>query len=285
MSSLHVKKGDNVLILAGKDKGQSGRIVAVNPGNGRVVVDGRNIITRHKKARSAKETSAVERINGSIDGSNVQIICPSCNKATRVAVVFGETPAGGKKPAKIRTCKKCGASLDAKSKSDKTVKEAKKSVKKAAKGKAGDKAEIVVPESAVTEKPAKKSAVKKPETETVETKKPETKTAETKTVETVTAETEKPETEKAPTKKPAAKKTEAAEKPETEKPAAKKPAAKKAEAAEKPETEKPAAKKPAAKKAEAAEKPETEKAPTKKPAAKKAEAKKPETGGAENGEA
>lgn len=204
MKTLHVKKGDNVLILAGKDKGQSGRIVAVNPTSRRVVVDGLNIITRHHKGRSAQDTSRIEKVNGSVDASNVQIICPSCNKATRVAMVFGEVPEGGKKPLKIRTCKKCGASLDQKGKSDKTVKDAKKSVKKAAKPAKAEAAPEAT-ETPAKKAPAKKAPAKKAETTEATAAAPAKKAPAKKAAAEVT-EAEAP-AKKAPAKKAAAKKT------------------------------------------------------------------------------
>ena len=105
--SLNVKKGDNVVILAGKDKGRTGKIVSVNTSAGRVVVDGANEITKHVKARSANQQSRIEKKSGTIDASNVMILCPACNKATRVA----NKVEGGKKN---RVCQKCGAALDVK---------------------------------------------------------------------------------------------------------------------------------------------------------------------------
>lgn len=117
--SLNVKKGDNVVILAGKDKGRTGKIVSVNTSAGRVVVDGANEITKHVKARSANEQSRIEKRSGTIDASNVMILCPACNKATRVA----NKVEGGKK---IRVCQKCGAALDVKAeKNDKKAKKTK----------------------------------------------------------------------------------------------------------------------------------------------------------------
>ncbi len=114
--SLNVKKGDNVVILAGKDKGRTGKIVSVNTSAGRVVVDGANEITKHVKARSANQQSRIEKKSGTIDASNVMILCPACNKATRVA----NKVEGGKK---IRVCQKCGAALDVKAeKNDKKEK-------------------------------------------------------------------------------------------------------------------------------------------------------------------
>lgn len=117
--SLNVKKGDNVVILAGKDKGRTGKIVSVNTSAGRVVVDGANEITKHVKARSANKQSRIEKKSGTIDASNVMILCPACNKATRVA----NKVEGGKK---IRVCQKCGAALDVKAeKNDKKEKKTK----------------------------------------------------------------------------------------------------------------------------------------------------------------
>ena len=117
--SLNVKKGDNVVILAGKDKGRTGKIVSVNTSAGRVVVDGANQITKHVKARSANQQSRIEKKSGTIDASNVMILCPACNKATRVA----NKVEGGKK---IRVCQKCGAALDVKAeKNDKKEKKTK----------------------------------------------------------------------------------------------------------------------------------------------------------------
>ena len=119
--SLNVKKGDNVVILAGKDKGRTGKIVSVNTSAGRVVVDGANEITKHVKARSANQQSRIEKKSGTIDASNVMILCPACNKATRVA----NKVEGGKK---IRVCQKCGAALDVKAeKNDKKEKKTKTS--------------------------------------------------------------------------------------------------------------------------------------------------------------
>ncbi len=119
--ALHVKKGDNVLVLAGKDKGKTGKVVSADPKSGRVVVDGVNIITKHNKPRSAQVPGGIEKVNGTIDASNVQVICPACGKATRI----GNAEIDGKKN---RVCKKCGASLDVKA-----AKAEKKTAKKTAK--------------------------------------------------------------------------------------------------------------------------------------------------------
>lgn len=161
--SLNVKTGDNVVIIAGKDKGKTGRVLSVDTAKKSVKVEGRNMVTRHVKPRGPQQPGGKNTQPGNIDVSNVQIICPSCNKATRVRA--GE--ADGKK---VRACIKCGASLDAKLKTDK--KKGKDADKKPAK-KAGKKKEETVEEAkteetvdkadkaeAVEKKPAKKKTVK-----------------------------------------------------------------------------------------------------------------------------
>ena len=117
--SLNVKKGDTVVILTGKDNGKTGKVATVIPSAGRIVVDGANEITKHVKARSANQQSRIEKKSGTIDARKVMILCPACNKATRVANKIE----GGKK---IRVCKKCGAALDVKAeKTDKKTKKTK----------------------------------------------------------------------------------------------------------------------------------------------------------------
>lgn len=148
--ALHVKKGDNVLVLAGKDKGKTGKVLSANPANHTVVVDGVNVVTKHRKPRSAQQPGGIEKVNGNIDSSNVQIICPACGKATRV----GNAEVAGKKS---RVCVKCGASLDVKA-----AKAEKKATKKAAKT-----AETAV-ETPAEEKPVKKTAAKKTTTKKTE---------------------------------------------------------------------------------------------------------------------
>ena len=117
MSKLSVKKGDTVLVIAGKDKDKKGQILAVNPSKNKVLVEGVNIVSKCKKARTAQEKSEIIKMEAGIDASNVMVVCPECGKATRVAhaVVDGN---------KVRVCKKCNASLD-----KKYVKEAKKAEK------------------------------------------------------------------------------------------------------------------------------------------------------------
>ena len=148
--ALHVRIGDNVLVIAGKDKGKSGKIVKANPSDNTVVVSGVNIISKHKKPRSAEDKGGIQKMEGKIDASNVQIICPECKKATRVAHGFE----GDKK---YRQCKKCGASLDKAAAKKDTKKAATKSTAKATEAK-------TTKTTAKAEKATKTTATKKAST-------------------------------------------------------------------------------------------------------------------------
>lgn len=120
--SMTVKKGDTVLVITGKDKGKTGKVTEVYPEDNRVLVEGINIVTKHQKARKQDEKSAIVKKNAPIEASNVMVVCPVCGKATRVA----HTCIEGKK---VRSCKKCSASLD-KEFVKATKKEAKKNIAK-----------------------------------------------------------------------------------------------------------------------------------------------------------
>lgn len=115
-----VKKGDNVVVIAGKEKGKTGKVLEVFPKDNRVLVDGVNLVTKHKKARTQQEQSAIIKKTAPIDASNVMVVCSVCGKATRIA----HKEIDGKK---VRVCKKCSASLD-KEYVKQTKKEAKKNV-------------------------------------------------------------------------------------------------------------------------------------------------------------
>ena len=118
--SMTVKKGDTVAVISGKDKGKTGKVLEVFPKDNKVLVDGVNVVTKHQKARSQQEKSAIVKKNAPFDASNVMVVCGTCGKATRVA----HKEIDGKK---ARVCKKCSASLD-KEFVKATKKEAKKNI-------------------------------------------------------------------------------------------------------------------------------------------------------------
>ena len=105
MKNLNVKKGDTVVVISGKDKGKQGKILVAYPEKERVVVEKANMITKHVKPRRQGEAGGRIETEGTIDASNVMLVCPKCDKATRVAhqIVDGK---------KVRVCKKCGKVMD-----------------------------------------------------------------------------------------------------------------------------------------------------------------------------
>lgn len=116
-----IKTGDNVVVIAGKDKGKTGKVTAVNADQNKVLVENVNIVSKHQKARTQNEKSGIFKRPAPIEASNVQVVCPTCGKATRIA----HNEVDGKK---VRVCKKCNASLD-----KEYVKASKKEAKKAVK--------------------------------------------------------------------------------------------------------------------------------------------------------
>ena len=107
MNKVHVKTGDTVKIISGKDRGETGKVLAVSPKEGKVIVEGLNMVKKHVKPRRQGETGGIVDAEGAIYACKVMPVCPKCNKATRVAhkVIDGK---------KVRVCKKCGAVLEAK---------------------------------------------------------------------------------------------------------------------------------------------------------------------------
>ncbi|MBX3063552.1 MAG: 50S ribosomal protein L24 [Anaerolineae bacterium] len=103
-----IKKGDNVEVIAGKDLGTQGRVLAVLPKEKRVLVEKVNIVTKHQKPRQQgrTQTQGIQKFEAPIDLSNVMLVCQSCNQATRVGFRFDDE---GKK---VRFCKKCDATIE-----------------------------------------------------------------------------------------------------------------------------------------------------------------------------
>ena len=102
--AMNVKKGDTVVVLSGKDKGKTGKVLGTLPSDMKVVVEGVNMATCHLKPRRQGETGGIVQREAAIYASKVQVVCPKCNKGTRVAhkIVDGK---------KTRVCKHCGAEL------------------------------------------------------------------------------------------------------------------------------------------------------------------------------
>ncbi|HIW14975.1 MAG TPA: 50S ribosomal protein L24 [Firmicutes bacterium] len=105
MNNVHVKTGDTVQILSGKDRGKQGKVMAVSPKEGKVIVEKCNMVTKHVKPRRMGETGGIVKAEGAMYSCKVQIVCPHCGKPTRVAHKILEDG------SKERICKKCGESL------------------------------------------------------------------------------------------------------------------------------------------------------------------------------
>ena len=129
MANMKIKKGDTVVILTGKENGKTGEVLECFPKENKVTVKNLNMIVKHKKPRSAQDKGGIVKLEGKIEVSNVMVICPSCNKATRVSMEMTSDK-------KVRKCKKCGAVLDAKKVAKSSKKEDKKASKVASKEKA-----------------------------------------------------------------------------------------------------------------------------------------------------
>ena len=102
--AMNIKKGDTVVVLAGKDKGKQGKVLGTVPGSLKVVVEGINMVTCHVKPRKQGETGGIVQREAAMYASKVQVVCPKCNKGTRIAHKIEN----GKKS---RVCKHCGAEL------------------------------------------------------------------------------------------------------------------------------------------------------------------------------
>ena len=102
--SMNIRKNDTVVVLSGKDKGKQGKVLSTVPSEAKVVVEGVNIVTCHNKPRRQGEEGGIVKREAPLYASKVQVVCPKCNKGTRVAHKIED----GKKS---RICKKCGAEL------------------------------------------------------------------------------------------------------------------------------------------------------------------------------
>lgn len=102
---LHVKKGDSVVVLSGKDKGKKGKILTVIPKEGKVIVEGVAMATKHKKPRKQGDVGGIIHQETAVDASNVMHICNKCSRPTRIGrnvIADGSI---------VRVCKHCGEEI------------------------------------------------------------------------------------------------------------------------------------------------------------------------------
>ena len=122
-TSMKLKKGDTVQMLAGKDRGKQGRILEARPRDGKVIVENLNMFKKHQKPRPIRDQSRmgggsqiapggiVDRPSA-VSSSNVMLVCPTCKLPTRIGYRFKEGKGG--EQVKVRVCKRdgCGQEID-----------------------------------------------------------------------------------------------------------------------------------------------------------------------------
>jgi large subunit ribosomal protein L24 len=101
---MKIKKGDTVLVISGKWRGKTGKVLKAFPKDFKVLVEGVNIVKKHQKPRRAGEKGEIVEIPKPIPVSKVKLICPHCKKATRVGYKIEEDK-------KFRICKKCKSKI------------------------------------------------------------------------------------------------------------------------------------------------------------------------------
>lgn len=108
---MHVKTGDEVLVIAGKNKGRRGKITRSIPTANRVVVENVNIVKKHVKPRGPRQRGGIIEVEAPLHISNVMLICPKCGKASRTGQRINEGE-GKVSRRKVRFCKACDASVE-----------------------------------------------------------------------------------------------------------------------------------------------------------------------------
>ncbi len=104
--AIRIKKDDRVKVVAGKNRGKVGKVMVTLPGEGKVIVEGVNFTKRHQRPTNKQKEGGIIERETPIDASNVKVLCPNCDKPTRIQhkrLKNGE---------KVRACKKCGEIMD-----------------------------------------------------------------------------------------------------------------------------------------------------------------------------
>jgi len=105
--SVHVKNGDTVMVVAGRDKGKKGKVLEVNPSESKIIVEGINMISKHVKPKQAGQKGGIIRGEAALYACKVMLVCPKCGKPTRLGHHID------KDGVKTRACKnsKCGGTF------------------------------------------------------------------------------------------------------------------------------------------------------------------------------
>ena len=97
---MKLKKDDTVLVISGKDRGKKGKIIQAFPKESRILIEGVNLRKKHQRPKKAGEKGQIITMPGSVSVSNVKLICPKCQKPSRVSYKILDN-------RKVRICKKC----------------------------------------------------------------------------------------------------------------------------------------------------------------------------------
>lgn len=103
---MHIKSGDTVVVISGKDRGKTGKVMKVMPSENRVIVEGVNMVTKHRKPAGPTKPGGIVQFEAPLNGSKVMVYCPKDKMGVRVGY---ELKSDG---SKVRVCKKCGEVLD-----------------------------------------------------------------------------------------------------------------------------------------------------------------------------
>ena len=103
---IHVKKGDTVEIIAGRQRGKRGKVLSILSKHGKIIVEGVNVVKRHSKPTQKLPQGGIIEKEAPIYGSRAMLVCPKCGRAARVG--HGYLPDG----TKIRICKRCGEQIE-----------------------------------------------------------------------------------------------------------------------------------------------------------------------------
>ena len=106
MNKVHVKTGDTVVVLSGKDKGKKGTVLAVSPSERKVIVEKVNMVSKHVKPKRMGEPGGIIKAEAAMYADKVQVVCPRCKKPTRIGHKILEDG------SKIRICRKCGEAFE-----------------------------------------------------------------------------------------------------------------------------------------------------------------------------
>lgn len=106
MAKMNIKSGDEVVVIAGKDKGKKGKVIEVLPKAGKAIVEGVAVATKHVKPKAQGQTGGIIKQELPVDASNIMVVCSKCKKATRAARKVLEDG------SIVRVCKKCGETFN-----------------------------------------------------------------------------------------------------------------------------------------------------------------------------